>query len=123
MISLSQIQLLEQKIESAIDKIAALTDENKKLQVQYDSARAETISLQNKLNEFQSNQSRIEQGILNALHRLETVENTIIETVREPEPTRDASHEAQSVPPEPATPASFAPAQPSDAASGQFDIF
>jgi chromosome segregation ATPase len=133
MISLSQIQLLEQKIESAIIKIAALTDENNKLHAQYDSARAENTSLQNKLNEFQSNQSRIEQGILNALHRLETVENTIIETVKEPESPRTVQSTTQSVPPE--APLSAAPASqasvpadaplPSDAepVSPQFDIF
>jgi hypothetical protein len=134
------MQLLEQKIESAISKILALSTENKSLQSQCGILESEKVtlqqraaamaeevrsarslkekcdglerenlslkdrasalesekasikercsalegsnrSLQARLNEFQMNQGRIEQGILNALNKLDAVENTIIETV------------------------------------------
>jgi chromosome segregation ATPase len=82
MITLSQMQLLEQKIESAIAKISALSDENNMLRASCDSIKSENDSLVAKLDEFQANQSKIEQGILKALQRLEFVENTIVETAR-----------------------------------------
>jgi chromosome segregation ATPase len=124
MITLNQMQLLEQKIESAIAKIGALSDENSVLRascdtvkIENDSLKSENNSLKNenrllaekieafqanqaktdqgiislknensslaaKLGEFQANQAKIEQGIIKALHRLEFVENTIVETAR-----------------------------------------
>jgi predicted nuclease with TOPRIM domain len=122
MVSLSQIQLLEQKIESAITKIGTLTEENKKLTEQYESTKAENTNLVNKLNELQSNQGRIEQGILNALHRLETVENTIIETVQTTQSatqsTAQSAAQSASQNTVQSTPQPSSPEQPP-----QFDIF
>lgn len=78
MISLDQVLLLEKKVESAVARIAQLNAENAAL-------RSKCIELTNALSakteqfsNFQSDQSRIEEGILKALNRLNSVENAIL---------------------------------------------
>ena len=80
MISLDQVQLLEQKVGSAVEKITQLSAENAAL-------RTKCAELQNALDakteqftSFQSDQNKIEEGILSALDRLNTVENTVLES-------------------------------------------
>ena len=80
MISLDQVQLLEQKVGSAVEKITQLSAENAAL-------RTKRAELQNALDakteqftSFQSDQNKIEEGILSALDRLNTVENTVLES-------------------------------------------
>jgi FtsZ-binding cell division protein ZapB len=166
MISLSQVQLLEQKVESAILKINALTEENRNLREKFVSISAEhrsikekmddlelenlslqdkcanvmaerdafhekcaaaetaNMSLQAKIDEFQANQSRIEQGILNALHKLDSVENTIIETVGFDEADIEAADllpEEENAAPDP--PATNDAAEAEKNSEMEFDIF
>jgi len=78
MISLDQVLLLEKKVESAVQRIAQLNTEN-------DALRRKCAELTNALSEktellstFESDQSRIEEGILNALDRLNSVENSVL---------------------------------------------
>ena len=73
MISVDQILVLEEKIESAVAKIAQLTAEN-------DALRSKCAELTNalsakteQLSEFQSNQSKIEIGIIKALEQLDSI--------------------------------------------------
>lgn len=80
MISLDQVQLLEQKVESAVERITQLNAEN-------DALRSKCAELTNALSvkseqfsSFQADQNKIEEGILNALDRLNTVENTVLES-------------------------------------------
>ena len=78
MISFDQVLLLEERVESAVKKIEQLNAENAAL-------RARVAELSNALNakseqfsSFQSDQSKIEEGILKALSRLNAVENVVL---------------------------------------------
>lgn len=80
MVSLDQVLLLEKKVESAVAKIAQLTAEN-------DALRSKCAELTNALSakteqfsSFQTDQNKIEAGILKALEQLETVENAVLTT-------------------------------------------
>ncbi|WP_059370817.1 hypothetical protein [Treponema endosymbiont of Eucomonympha sp.] len=73
MITLNQIQLLDQKVELAVTKISVLVEENKKLQTDCEYLKAEKEVLHRKIAEYQGNQTQIEQSLLHALERLETV--------------------------------------------------
>ncbi len=79
MISFDQVLLLEERVESAVKKIEQLNAENAAL-------RAKVAELSNALNAkseqfstFQSDQSKIEEGILKALSRLNAVENVVLQ--------------------------------------------
>lgn len=85
MISFDQVLLLEEKVESAVKKIEQLNAENAAL-------RSKVAELSNALNakseqfsSFQSDQSKIEQGILKALDRLNAVETVVIKTATVPQ--------------------------------------
>jgi len=78
MISLDQILILEQKIESAVAKIAQLTAEN-------DALRSKCAELTNalsakteQLSAFQSDQNKIELGIIKALEQLDNIDSSNI---------------------------------------------
>ena len=80
MISLDQVYLLEQKVESAVAKIQQLQAEN-------DALRNKCAELTNalsvkseQLTSFESDQSQIENGIKKALDRLNSIENTVLKT-------------------------------------------
>ena len=79
MISFDQVLLLEEKVEGAVKKIEQLNAENAAL-------RAKVAELSNALNakseqfsSFQTDQSKIEEGILKALSRLNAVENVVLQ--------------------------------------------
>lgn len=80
MISVEQILLLQQKVESAVQKIEQLKSEN-------DALRAERSELTKALSEksellsrFSDDQKKIEDGILGALNRLDSVENALLDS-------------------------------------------
>ena len=80
MISVDTILLLQQKVESAVQKIEQLKSEN-------DALRAERSELTKALSEktellsrFSADEKKIEDGILGALTRLDSVENAIIDS-------------------------------------------
>ena len=92
MISLDQVALLEQKVESAVAKIQQLQAEN-------DALRSKCLELTNalsskseQLSTFENDQNLIESGIKNALERLNTIENSVL---------RGAVQVSSMVPPEP----------------------
>ena len=78
MISLDQVFLLEQKVESAVEKIQQLQAEN-------DALRSKCLELTNalsskseQLSSFENDQTQIEDGIKKALERLSTIENSVL---------------------------------------------
>lgn len=83
MISLVQIQLLEEKVESAVAKILRLTKENEDLIQRCAQLEAEKVELQGNLLNFHQDQERIEQGIIKALDRLNVVENSVLQAVEQ----------------------------------------
>lgn len=79
MISVDQIYLLQKKVESAVQKIEQLKTEN-------DALRTRCSELTNALSEktellssFTADEKKIEDGIMNALNRLDSVENSILD--------------------------------------------
>lgn len=77
MISLDQVLLLEEKVESAVAKIAQLNAENAALRSKCAELTNALSAKTEQFSNFQSDQGKIEAGILKALERLDSVENTI----------------------------------------------
>lgn len=155
MISLDQVLLLQNKVETAVAKISELNGIVAQLKAENDALRSKCAELTNSLSEktelisdFEVEQNKIEQGILTALSRLDTVENSVLtgtggsapaaaptpapvaEQAPVEEPAEEKTEEAPVEQKEPETeipvpqnePAQ--PEQPADTGiSGQFDIF
>ncbi len=101
MISLEQIQLLEQKVESAVAKILQLTEERTGVLQRCAQLESENQGLKNKLQSFEQNQKKIEQGIIKALDRLNVVENSVLQAIsthQEPDAALDEGEGVQ-IPP------------------------
>lgn len=78
MISFDQVLLLQEKVESAVQKIVELKSENDALRSkcsELTNALSEKTEL---LNSLQADEQKIESSILGALNRLNTIENSII---------------------------------------------
>lgn len=78
MISIDQVLLLQQKVESAVQKIVQLKAEN-------DALRSKCSELTNALSEktellasFTADEKKIEDSILGALDRLNKIENSVL---------------------------------------------
>ena len=78
MISIDQVLLLQQKVESAVQKIVELKSEN-------DALRNKCSELTNALSEksellasFTADEKKIEDSILGALDRLNKIENSVL---------------------------------------------
>lgn len=78
MISLDQVILLEQKIESAVEKIQQLQAENDALRKKCSELTNALSSKSEQLSSFETDQSQIESGILKALDRLNQIENSVL---------------------------------------------
>lgn len=78
MLSLDQIKVLERKIEAVVSRVIELTSENNTLKQKIDFLVQENQMLQSKVEAFESDQEKIEQGIISALDRLNTVENSVL---------------------------------------------
>lgn len=81
MISLDQVYLLEQKVESAVAKIQQLQAENDALRKKCSELTNALSSKTEQLSSFENDQSAIENGIKKALDRLNAIENTVLKTV------------------------------------------
>ncbi|MBO4404941.1 MAG: cell division protein ZapB [Treponema sp.] len=87
MISLDQVLLLQEKVETAVQKITALSENNARLESENDALRSKCAELSKALEEktelvktFENQQNRIESGILNALEKLDSVENALLDS-------------------------------------------
>lgn len=110
MISLDQVQLLEKKVATIVAKMNELQKQNAALAAQNEQLKAtlaakneqlkneneklfnEKQALMHKISSFEADQNRIEQGILNALDRLNSMENDVTKSV----PLHSESHSQQS---------------------------
>lgn len=81
MISLDQVYLLEQKVESAVEKIQQLQAENDALRKKCSELTNALSSKTEQLSTFENDQTQIENGIRKALDRLNSIENTVLKTV------------------------------------------
>ncbi len=80
MISLDQVYLLEQKVESAVAKIQQLQAENDALRSKCNELTNALSAKSEQLTSFESDQSQIENGIKKALDRLNSIENSVLRT-------------------------------------------
>ncbi len=78
MISLDQVLLLEQKVESAVEKIRQLQDENDALRKKCSELTNALSSKSEQLSSFETDQNKIELGIRKALDRLTSIENSVL---------------------------------------------
>ena len=78
MISLDQVMLLEQRVESAVEKIQQLQAENDALRSKCSELTNALSSKSEQLSSFETDQSQIESGILKALDRLNAIENQVL---------------------------------------------
>jgi regulator of replication initiation timing len=124
MITLEQIQVLEQKIDGALHKIASLAEENRSLKAMGDEFEEENRRLQEEnrtltdhLGRCQREQQQIEEAVAHVISRLEAVETTILETVVQRAESSGGGHlppaaEAPRAPPVPPEGSPFAAEAP-----------
>jgi chromosome segregation ATPase len=77
MITLEQVKLLESKAGRAIEYVERVSRENAQLQGKLDSYRKRIDELEVVIRQFREDQSRIEEGVLAALDRLNQFEDAI----------------------------------------------
>lgn len=78
MITLDQVQILETKVEAIVSKMNDLQRQNIALQEKNRELIEKNSLLMQKISSFEADQNRIEQGILNALDRLNSMENSAL---------------------------------------------
>lgn len=78
MISIDQVLLLQQKVESAVQKIVELKSENDALRRQCSELTNALSEKTELLNSFTADEKKIEDSILGALDRLNKIENSVL---------------------------------------------
>ena len=111
MISLDQVYLLEQKVESAVEKIQQLQAENDALRNKCTELTNALSAKSEQLSNFESDQSQIETGIKKALDRLNSIENSVLKTASQNTQAAQAAKTAvqAAVEPKAAAPVQSAP--------------
>jgi len=111
MISLDQVYLLEQKVESAVEKIQQLQAENDALRNKCTELTNALSAKSEQLSNFESDQSQIETGIKKALDRLNSIENSVLKTASQNTQAAQAAKPAvqAAVEPKAAAPVQSAP--------------
>ena len=109
MISLDQVYLLEQKVESAVEKIQQLQAENDALRSKCTELTNALSAKSEQLSNFESDQSQIETGIKKALDRLNSIENSVLKTATQINQTAQAAKPAVQAAPAPQAPVQSAP--------------
>ena len=102
MISLENVVLLEQKVESAVAKIQQLQAENDALRNKCSELTNALSVKSEQLDAFTLDQNRIESGILKALNRLNSIENTVLNAASQATISAQAAKPQASVQPSPA---------------------
>lgn len=102
MISLEQVRALEARVEKAVAFIASLRTENASLkdglleaELRTEAAEARTAELEGLIKEFQKDQERIEEGIVQALRKLDAFED-VVHAAAKPPATSSTSVPVQS---------------------------
>lgn len=101
MISLDQVYLLEQKVESAVEKIQQLQAENDALRNKCTELTNALSAKSEQLSNFESDQSQIETGIKKALDRLNSIENSVLKNAAQQNQAAQAAKPAVQVSPAP----------------------
>jgi FtsZ-binding cell division protein ZapB len=114
MVTLEQVRQLETKIGKAIEYVNRAAGENARLKGELDGSQKRIDELENTIQRFREDQSRIEEGILAALERLDQFEDVVNQNLSNVQAVVAAAA--------PAVPAYTGPAAPAPAAaSGEAD--
>lgn len=95
MITLNQVLLLEQKVESAVAKIQQLEAENDALRKKCSELTNALSAKSEQLSTFETDQNEIEQGIRKALDRLTSIENSVLKAAGQIQQTNQTQVAAQ----------------------------
>ena len=118
MISLDQVLLLEEKVESAVEKIQQLEAENDALRSKCSELTNALSAKTEQLKAYESEQSKIESGIIKAIDRLNSIENTVLKAAGQSGPSQSsASEELMAKQAEPVATPAVTPATPEPAAA------
>lgn len=116
MITLDQVLLLEQKVESAVAKIQQLEAENDALRSKCTELTNALSAKSEQLSSFETDQNKIELGIRKALDRLNSIENSVLKAAGQIQTPAPAAAEPKVAPaavtPIPQEPVKTAPAEP-----------
>ena len=103
MVSLEQVKLLDQRITKTLEHIRKITDENSMLKSKLDSYQQRIGELEVLIQRFREDQTRIEDGILSALDRLnqfeDALESTLTKTTAIPAAQPVNAQKKKNVPP------------------------
>ncbi len=77
MLRLEQVNALESRVEKAVALIASLRSENESLRTGLATAVSRVTELEARIVDFQKDQARIEEGIVEALRKLDFFEDTV----------------------------------------------
>jgi chromosome segregation ATPase len=118
MVSIDKVLLLQEKVESAVKVILQLKSENDALRTKCSELTNALSGKTELLSTFQADEKKIEDGILQALDRLNTVENSVLKSadnqvqvkqnITEPSESSEVTEEQQT---------------DQETSNGQFDIF
>jgi FtsZ-binding cell division protein ZapB len=109
MVTLEQVRQLETKIGKAIEYVNRVTGENARLRGELDGSQKRMAELESTIQHFREDQSRIEEGILAALERLDQFEDAVSQSLSGVQAVVAAAAPAVPAYPDPA-PANTAPA-------------
>ncbi|MDR0602486.1 MAG: cell division protein ZapB [Treponema sp.] len=133
MVTLDQVKLLETRVEKAIGYVERVGGENAELREKLDSYQKRIDELEVLVQTFREDQSRIEDGILSTLDRLNRFEDAIERTLgvkaRNGDKTRKSPKAAEppEVPPDSGTegesPGADPAAEEPSEDGGELDIF
>ena len=128
MVSLEQVKLLESKVSRTIEYVKKVSEEKAQLKEKLDSYQKRIEELEILIQRFKEDQSRIEDGILSALDRLnkfeDAVESKLSAGTKAPSGAKAPGAEAPAKPGAKAAPQdSTAPLGEDDTAGGELDIF
>ncbi len=110
MISLEQVRALESRVEKAVALIASLRAENASMRSGLAAAEKRVAELEGLVGDFQKDQARIEESIVEALRKLDSFEDAVHEASPKPAPAKPAEPVAEPASVEP-------PAQDEDLAA------
>ena len=123
MISLDQVLLLQEKVETAVRKITDLTEKNVQLKNENDALRSKCAELSKALSEktelvssFENQQDKIEKGIISALKKLDGLEDAVLSSTNESRNIESETSDSVSAPQASFEESSETPAEPENAA-------
>ncbi len=112
MITLEQVRALDARVQKALGAIERLTAENSALRESVQREQKRAADLERTIEDFRREQSRIEEGILHALERLNAFEDAILDSA-------PASGERAAAPRNPSARPAAKPEAPASPPAGQ----